>query len=248
LSILFLIGLSSKSPSVRIRHSEALASNYARAKLLWESFKLRLINYFEGLSIVVQSQRKILMNKDKITVGLVGMPGSGKSLVVETAQKQGYAVVTMGDVVREETLKAGLELNPANVGKTMLEMRTKGGADIVATRNIPKIEQLSSNKVLIDGLRSLHEVDVFRKHFQEFNLLAIHASPQTRFNRLLLRGRSDDPKDWDTFLARDLRELSVGLGNAIAMSEYLVVNECGISETKEKVLQMLLRVEEEWTK
>jgi hypothetical protein len=64
----------------------------------------------------------------------------------------------------------------------------------------------------------------------------------------LLRGRSDDPKDWDTFLARDLRELSVGLGNAIAMSEHLVVNECSIAETKEKILQKLLRVEAEWTK
>ena len=188
------------------------------------------------------------MKTDKITVGLVGMPGSGKSLVVETAQKQGYAVVTMGDVVREEALKANLELNPANVGKTMLEMRKKGGDGVVAIKNIPKIEQQTSNKILIDGLRSLHEAEVFKKHFREFKLIAIHASPKTRFNRLLLRGRSDDPKDWDTFLARDLRELSVGLGNAIAMSEHLVVNECSIAETKEKILQKLLRVEAEWTK
>jgi dephospho-CoA kinase len=176
------------------------------------------------------------------------MPGSGKSLVVEAAQEQGFAIVTMGDVIREETLNSGLELNPANVGKTMLEMRKRGGDDIVAIRNIPRIEQQTNNKILIDGLRSLHEAEVFKRHFKEFNLIAIHASPQTRFSRLLVRRRSDDPKDWDTFLARDLRELSVGLGNAIAMSEYLVVNECGIAETKEKIKQMLIRVEEEWTK
>jgi dephospho-CoA kinase len=188
------------------------------------------------------------MKTSKITIGLVGMPGAGKSIVVETAQERGYAIVTMGDVVREETLKAGLELNPANVGKTMLEMREKGGQEIVALKSIPKIEQQESSKVLIDGLRSLSEAEVFKKHFERFKLVAIHASPETRFRRLLLRARNDDPKDWETFISRDMRELSVGLGNAIAMSEYLVVNDASISETKENVLTMLLRVEDEWQK
>ncbi len=188
------------------------------------------------------------MKTGKITVGLVGMPGAGKSIVVETAQKQGYAVVTMGDAVREETMKAGLELNPANVGKIMLEMREKGGKEIVAVKTIPKIEQQESNKILIDGLRSLNEAEVFRKRFWRFNLIAIHASPDTRFQRLFLRARSDDPKDWETFLARDMRELSVGLGNAIAMSQFLIVNENSIAETELKIQQVLFRVEEKWMK
>ena len=63
------------------------------------------------------------MNADKLVVGLAGMPGSGKSLVVETAQQEGYAVVVMGDVIREETQKRGLKLNPKNMGKVMLELR-----------------------------------------------------------------------------------------------------------------------------
>ena len=63
------------------------------------------------------------MNADKIVVGLAGMPGSGKSLVVETARELGYAIVVMGDVIREETIKRGLELTPQNVGKVMLQLR-----------------------------------------------------------------------------------------------------------------------------
>ncbi len=43
------------------------------------------------------------MSADKIVVGLAGMPGSGKSLVVEAARELGYAIVVMGDVIREET-------------------------------------------------------------------------------------------------------------------------------------------------
>ena len=186
------------------------------------------------------------MKADKLIVGLVGMPGSGKSLIVEVAQKRGYAVVTMGDVIREETLKSGLELNPANVGKVMLDLRKMNGEGVVAQKCIPKIELQKSKKVLVDGLRSLHEADVFRNHFQQFNLIAVHASPETRFIRLLRRGRSDDPKNWETFHDRDQRELSVGLGNVVAMSENLVVNEGTPAETQEEVNDILRRVEEKW--
>jgi len=188
------------------------------------------------------------MKTDKFIVGLVGMPGSGKSLVVEVAEKRGYAVVTMGDVVREETLNSGLELNPANVGKVMLELRKANGEGVVAQKCLPKIELQKSRKVLVDGLRSLHEADVFKDHFQKFSLIAIHASPETRFIRLLRRGRSDDPKNWETFHERDLRELSVGLGNAVAMSENLVVNEGELADTKEKIEETLRRIEEKWMK
>ena len=94
------------------------------------------------------------MNADKIVVGLAGMPGSGKSLVVETARELGYAIVVMGDVIREETIKRGLELTPQNVGKVMLQLREEGGITVVAQKCITKIEAQASTKVLVDGLRS----------------------------------------------------------------------------------------------
>ncbi len=105
------------------------------------------------------------MSADKIVVGLAGMPGSGKSLVVETARELGYGIVIMGDVIREETLKRGLELTPQNVGKVMLQMRADGGNAVVAQKCIPKIEQHAGTKVIIDGLRSLYEVDAFQRTF-----------------------------------------------------------------------------------
>jgi dephospho-CoA kinase len=166
--------------------------------------------------------------------------------VVDAAQEAGYTVVVMGNVIREETLKRGLELNPANMGTVMLDLRKTNGDRIVAERCIPKIENADSHKVAIDGLRSLHEAEAFRKHFPKFTLVAVHASPETRFRRLLLRGRKDDPNRWEVFLDRDLRELSVGLGNAIAMSQYLVINEGSLKQASMKVRTMLRRVDEKW--
>jgi dephospho-CoA kinase len=188
------------------------------------------------------------MNADKLVVGLAGMPGSGKSLVVETAAMLGYGVVVMGDVVREETLKRRLELNPKNVGQVMLELRRKSGASVVADKCIPKIERHETAKVIVDGVRSLSEVEAFKKHFANFNLMAVYASPETRFNRVYRRQRSDDPNCWEVFHERDLRELGVGVGDAIALAEYLVVNESSKANAKAAVKRFIQRIEEQWKK
>jgi dephospho-CoA kinase len=186
------------------------------------------------------------MSADKVVVGLAGMPGAGKSLVVETARELGYAIVVMGDVIREETKKLGLALTPSNVGKVMLQLRADGGVGVVAQKCIPKIEQQENKKVLIDGLRSLYEVDVFKAYFAKFNIAVVHASPETRFTRLSNRRRSDDPDGWNVFHERDMRELSVGLGNVVAMAEQMVINESGVEEVKVQVVDALRRIEEKW--
>ena len=188
------------------------------------------------------------MNANKLVIGLAGMPGSGKSLVVETAREIGYDIVVMGDVIRQETLKRGLELTPQNVGKVMLQLRAEGGNYVIAQKCIPKIEEQASSKVLVDGLRSLFEADIFKEHFAKFSLVAVHAAPETRFNRLFRRARSDDPPNWEVFHERDMRELSVGLGNVIAMAEKILVNDNSIERFKAQVKDNLHWIEEKWLK
>ena len=146
----------------------------------------------------------------KTVIGVVGMPGAGKSVVTRTAQRMGFTVVVMGNVVREETKKRSLSLTPENVGDVMLKLREEHGPAVVAQLCVPKIENAQSRVVVVDGLRSLHEVEEFKRHFKKFVLIGIHASPETRFHRLFRRQRSDDPQGWEAFNQRDMRELSVG--------------------------------------
>jgi dephospho-CoA kinase len=188
------------------------------------------------------------VNADKLVIGLAGMPGSGKSVVVDTARELGYDVVVMGDVVRQETTKRGLELTPENVGKVMLELRAEGGNYVIAQKCIPKIAEQNSPKVLVDGLRSLYEASIFKENFAKFNLLAVHASPETRFSRLSNRRRSDDPTEWKVFNERDMRELSVGLGNVIAMAQQIIENDNSFEHVKAKVRESLRKIEEKWLK
>jgi dephospho-CoA kinase len=194
------------------------------------------------------TKKGYVMNTGKLVIGLGGMPGSGKSLVVEVARELGYDIVVMGDVVREETLKRYTELTPQNVGATMLQLREESGNYVIAQKCVPKIEAQTSSKVLVDGLRSLYEADIFKQNFANFNLVAVHASPETRFNRLCKRARSDDAPSWDVFHERDMRELGVGLGNVIAMAQIILVNDDSIERFKAQVKDNLHWIEEKCLK
>jgi len=72
------------------------------------------------------------MAEQKLVLGVAGMPGSGKSLVLKVAKENGYDAVVMGDVVRQEAEKKNLQPNPENIGKIMLELREKEGKDVIA--------------------------------------------------------------------------------------------------------------------
>lgn len=188
------------------------------------------------------------MTADKFVVGLAGMSGAGKSVVVQVAKESGYGVVVMGDVVREEAERRCVEPSPENLGKIMLELRRSEGETVVAKRCIQKIEKALASKVIVDGVRSLSEVEEFKKRFPKFSLVVVHSSSETRFKRLYHRRRSDDPENWEVFHERDMRELSVGLGEAIALAEYIIVNEEELRVVKEKIRKILRKVEEKWMK
>ncbi|WXG43157.1 MAG: AAA family ATPase [Promethearchaeati archaeon SRVP18_Atabeyarchaeia-1] len=176
-------------------------------------------------------------------VGFVGMPGCGKSEAADVARSMGIPVVIMGDVVRKEVRSTGLEIVPETLRKAMIEMRRKYGKGVVAERCLPLVRALSTHKmVAIDGIRSPEEIDVFRREFPGFFVIAIHSSPRTRFRRLQDRRRGDDPDTWKQFCERDNIELSVGIGGAIALADAVVSNEGNQPVFRKNVKRILLEV------
>ena len=181
------------------------------------------------------------MESRKKVVAISGMPGSGKGVASEAAKQLGFEVLVLGDVIREETQRRGLEPTPKNMGAVMLQVREDEGPAAVAKRLLPKIGERQSHVVIVEGIRSVHELAELRSRF-EVVTLAIHASPKTRFQRLLARGRSDDPKTLDTFYERDNRELNVGLGHVIALADFVAINEGTIAELQSGVRSILTKL------
>ncbi|MEM2888801.1 MAG: AAA family ATPase [Candidatus Bathyarchaeia archaeon] len=186
--------------------------------------------------------------KNRIMIGITGMPGSGKDIVKEVLRELGFSIVVMGDEVRVEADRRNLPHTPENLGKIMIQLRKEEGEEVLAKRCLPKIRALQSQFVAIDGIRSLAEVSEFKKELPNLRIIAVHSSPKTRFERLLRRNRSDDPKDWSTFIKRDKRELSVGLGNVIATADLMIVNEGTLDSFKQEIRQLIQKEFQVWAK
>lgn len=177
----------------------------------------------------------------KKVIAISGMPGAGKGVASEAAKLLGLDVLVLGDVIREETQRRGLEPTPKNIGAVMLQVREDEGLAAVAKRLLPKIEACRSGVVIVEGIRGLQELTELESKYDVLTL-AVHASPKIRYQRLVSRGRSDDPKSWETFHERDNRELNVGLGHVIALADILVVNEGSIDELQARVKEILARL------
>jgi dephospho-CoA kinase len=181
------------------------------------------------------------MNTLRIII-ITGMPGAGKSEVAQAFRDIGIPVIVMGDVVREETRKRGLDTNPENTRKIMLELREKNGLGAIAKHCLNHLQHLESDAVVIEGCRSIAEIDVFDDYADEVTVICVHSSPKVRYARLRNRNRPDAPPTWDNFRERDVREISVGLGGVIALSDIMLINEGTLEDlrvmSKELVAKM----------
>ncbi|WP_410968165.1 hypothetical protein, partial [Salmonella sp. SAL04281] len=81
----------------------------------------------------------------------------------------------------------------------MKELREKLGPSAVAELCIAEIEREGKSRIVVDGVRSMAEVDTFRKK-AEVLLVAVHASQARRYELLKERGRKDDPLTESMFL------------------------------------------------
>lgn len=187
---------------------------------------------------------------DKLVIAITGMPGAGKTLAAEYIRELiGGYIISMGDVIREIVRSSGGELTSSSLGNTMIEIREKEGASAVAKRCVSKIKELPFNITIIDGVRSFDEVEEFKRHFKNVKLIAVLCPPKIRFERLKKRGREDDPKSIDAFRERDMRELSIGLGNAIALADHIVVNDSTKKHLKRSLKNILTKIARgKWTK
>ena len=152
------------------------------------------------------------------------MPGAGKSTIVTKLEEGGFEKFTLGDGIRAEAKRRNIEPSGENLGKLMLEVRAKNGPGAVAELIKDSIQNSTQNVVIIDGVRSIAEIDVLKK-IGDVKLLAIEASQETRFNFLSSRGRSDDPKTKENFDERDNREIGVGIDKTIQVADKTITNQ-----------------------
>ncbi len=165
-----------------------------------------------------------------------GMPGAGKEEFLLAASDSGIPFLRMGDIVREYHAKRSEEDKDLSVGQLANLDRQRYGFDIWAKR---ALEKMYGDIFMIDGCRSMDEVRAYRNITDDVNIVGIFASPKTRYDRLVKRGREDAPKNIEEFHERDNRELGWGLGETMALADVMIINESSLDEFKDNVRKLM---------
>jgi dephospho-CoA kinase len=173
-------------------------------------------------------------------IGFCGLPGSGKSTVLKAIEDLGV-IITMGDVIRNEARVRNIEPLDENLGKIAQELRKEFGPEIIAENCVELIKNLDSEIVFVDGLRSISEVKVFR-HSWIFPVVAVIIDDSTRFERLLKRGRPDDPNIFEDLRERDEREITFGLNEVIRSANYKINNNVSKKKVQKRTRDLILNI------
>ena len=162
------------------------------------------------------------MNK---IIAVVGMCGSGKSIVSEYLESIGLKKVYFGGVTMERLKESGLEVNEKNERKMREELRRDYGMGAYAILTLPKIEEyLKSGNVVIDGLYSWDELKILKEKFEDnFFVISVVVDKSIRYNRLTKRDIR--PLTNKEAKSRDISEIeALAKGGPIAYADYFILN------------------------
>ena len=134
----------------------------------------------------------------KKVIILTGMPGSGKSTAAIEFQKLKVPVIGMGDAVRKEMRRRGIEINNRSIRLFSKRMTKEHGNKYV------------SGLVKKEGYKPI--------------ILGIIADKQVRFKRIVKRKNESDFSSYSEFEWREKLELGYGIAEVIASADYYIDN------------------------
>jgi len=157
---------------------------------------------------------------------LVGMPGAGKSTLVDYLATKNIPSVYFGGITVNEVKRRGLEVNEVNEKMVREELRANEGPGVMAKRIIPQIEDLlkTNDLVVADGLYSWTEYKIFKEKFgDDAVIIAVVAPRRVRHERLASRPIRTLTEEQVT--AREYAEIeNIEKGGPIANADYTLTN------------------------
>jgi dephospho-CoA kinase len=187
------------------------------------------------------------MARQETVLAVVGMAGSGKSVVANAlATERDAETVYFGGVVIEEIERRGLTVNESNEAKVRWELRQNHGMAAMAIVRLPQIMGALKRKgsVMIDGLYSYSEYLFLKEKLDErLVVVAVHAARRVRVERL--SSRPVRPLTEQEVFSRDRREIEeLEKGGPIALADYHIVNDSTIEVLHSSLLSLNAHLQE----
>ena len=181
-------------------------------------------------------------------LAVVGMSGSGKSVVVDHLTSKGYPKVYFGGMIYKEMEKRGIvRTEDGESEKEFREMiRDTEGKDWVVRQVIAEAKDLvaaGQKRIVLDGVYSWTEYKTLKHEFpRNLTFLAVVVDKKIRYKRVANRpGRAFDAA---AIRKRDRSEIeNLEKGGPIAAADYYILNNGTIEETTANLDKILKEIE-----
>lgn len=182
-------------------------------------------------------------------LAIVGMPGSGKSVVASYLRDNGFPIIRFGEIIIREVEKRGLPITPQNEQIVREEIRQKQGMDVCAQIALPLIRAklIDHRLVIIDGLYSFSEYKTLKEEFkEELLVVAIFTPKSLRYERLALR--QERPLTLKEAERRDVMEIEkIEKGGPIALADLTIINDGNQYHLQRKLDRILAEIAPEFS-
>jgi deoxycytidylate deaminase len=167
-------------------------------------------------------------------IGLTGPVGSGVSTVAEALGENGFNVAKLSSPMKEELLRQEGRASHTPINEQTIPDFRKKLQDIgnEGRKKSPdywldKLGLPDTGDIAIDGIRNYREVQVLRKRYPEFFLVALHASIDTQWKRVK-ETYNGNYLSFERDLQRDsLEDIDEGqqVSTCVQYADYVFVNE-----------------------
>ncbi len=137
-----------------------------------------------------------------VLIGLTGRNASGKSTLVEWFSAKGLRSVSCSDSIRTWLHDQGMESTREALIEGGRELRRNGGPGVLAEM---LLEILDGGDAVVDSIRTPAEVEALRER-GDFTLIEVRADEDSRWERMVGRGRAGDPTEKSSFLSQEAEE------------------------------------------
>lgn len=177
-------------------------------------------------------------------IGITGTNGAGKGTVVEILKENGFKHYSVSGFLGELLRENGEEVNRDAMIRLANELRAENSPSYLAEVLYDKALREGAEFPVIESLRTEGEVTALRKK-GKFYLLAVDASPEIRYDRIINRNSSKDAVSFQQFMEQERREMhsddanKQNLRRCIEMADYTIINNSSIPELRENICRFM---------
>jgi len=175
---------------------------------------------------------------------VVGMPGSGKTLVAEIIQRNFNAkVIRSGDIIRKQIEREGLKYSPSADAAVAHWFHSYGRETLIVQQVYEQIKKSRMDLIIVEGFRNMNELEVLEDLLNhKISVIAVKTNARKRYLRELKRKRFSRGETIEYVKNRDISEKLHGIARIISKAKHKINNDGTEKLLEKRVIALMKRL------